>query len=832
MSALLAAFVLAVTQDSSVLSRGAEIPGLSGVYQGVEDTTLDPQSDGPLGGSAFLSAGTGRAILIRFGDLARVVGPSRTILSARIELTLAAGVRATLVSAGEMLQPWSEGPSQVVTFGRPPALSTTVWAATHRHRRTGPKPTEWQQPGALGTSDSRPIKSARFESVGDNRFALTGIETPLSDALNRPSANYGLVLRFSEPVEFYSSESRIGKPRLVLQYGPRADPGGTLAVISIRREGLPPVPKLTEPTTKVQDGLEIDTYSRSTGPAWPNLGSPIRFVATIKNFGTSPARASGEWAINERWGNAFQLGKSLAPGEAAEVAVAVPFERSAGDARLHPVSIRLDNAGGMAQPEMTAYMGAFELRINVAQALEKKWRELAKWSGKPIEASLAQSIQHLNEVVLSRSRFASIPNGCTARVNLASIRVVADPEWPKDVPKRLHADPGFDCDVWLGYETKVDSADFEANLVKEVLKSLGLIDLGASPSQFVFERVGQKPGVPLSPYAGILGGDTRYEGMIPSGIVLPFEPSANPILDAALPEPHGQLSLGQAAFLMAKMETRDRANTDAWARPPMLTMARCVDFSGQILKDVEVKAFAKVPGGWSAAPIFSAKTSANGNFRIPDRAAEPYKANPFGVIDPDGKNGAILFEIEQYGSKAYSWVTLETVLDAGLRNPGQMALIDLRFDTTDGILQASNLAAGKLTTDSSGLLPAKLLATTDEKLDDIVAIAADATAWLEIDLGRDRAVGELRVYGNEFWNEFDILVYGTGQTVNEAIRWSGERDFKWMWRNRSKPEDGGIRYVPYRAAGRLARYIRFVNRKPQSDAKVREIKAFSVVRPS
>jgi hypothetical protein len=90
--------------------------------------------------------------------------------------------------------------------------------------------------------------------------------------------------------------------------------------------------------------------------------------------------------------------------------------------------------------------------------------------------------------------------------------------------------------------------------------------------------------------------------------------------------------------------------------------------------------------------------------------------------------------------------------------------------------------------------------------------------WFEIDIGRDLPVGELQlvVKGDRhaFWRSFDILVYSTGQRVNEARLFAREED--WIhavdFHADVEPGDFSVRRVAYRARPQTVRYLRIVNR--------------------
>lgn len=109
-----------------------------------------------------------------------------------------------------------------------------------------------------------------------------------------------------------------------------------------------------------------------------------------------------------------------------------------------------------------------------------------------------------------------------------------------------------------------------------------------------------------------------------------------------------------------------------------------------------------------------------------------------------------------------------------------------------------------------------------------VSLGEKENDWIEIDLGRDRPIGEIRLVlkddFNAFWEKFDIYLYATGQTFKEAQLYT--KEFSWRnamaFRRDIDPEDFSIRSVAYRARPITMRYIRIVNRS-EGAGKLSEI---------
>jgi len=130
-------------------------------YFAVEDTFLD-QSNAVTnyGRDLMLSGGPGKAILIRFGDLERVVGYGVKVSNAKLRLPITLGVGAKLVSASRVLLPWNEGPGRRgldIAKGKVGApgekVETPRWSTTWGWRRAGVEGGRWEKGGAQGPAD-------------------------------------------------------------------------------------------------------------------------------------------------------------------------------------------------------------------------------------------------------------------------------------------------------------------------------------------------------------------------------------------------------------------------------------------------------------------------------------------------------------------------------------------------------------------------------------------------------------------------------------------------------------------------------------------------------
>lgn len=196
--------------------------------------------------------------------------------------------------------------------------------------------------------------------------------------------------------------------------------------------------------------------------------------------------------------------------------------------------------------------------------------------------------------------------------------------------------------------------------------------------------------------------------------------------------------------------------------------------------------------------------------QVPD-ALHPMKKNPFGALKSDGSNGTILIKALVNGEIEWAWLKSWQLTDAFHRGNVHAAMIDVRVNAPSGPLdRATNLAKGRLLADKGGSLPAKLAPLVDEDLETVGSIGAAPGDWVEIDLGRDRPIGEVQIFPNndEMPSKFDIQAYATGQSAPENEAWVKDLNFLWTKPNRQKP-DGSI---AYRGPTIRARFIRIVNR--------------------
>jgi hypothetical protein len=97
--------------------------------------------------------------------------------------------------------------------------------------------------------------------------------------------------------------------------------------------------------------------------------------------------------------------------------------------------------------------------------------------------------------------------------------------------------------------------------------------------------------------------------------------------------------------------------------------------------------------------------------------------------------------------------------------------------------------------------------------------------WIEIDLGRDRPIGEVQVLTKDggMPRQFDVQTYATGQQPPTVEAWVKDLDFRWSQSNRAD-KDG---FVRYRGPAVRSRFIRIVNRSGGAGT-IREIRVHAL----
>lgn len=831
------------------LSRGTELPGQALRYWSVEDTVLDPKDiDVQAGGSPFLPIGGGKTLLIRFGDLRRVLGPNKRIAKASILFTVTGGVVAPLSRAGELLVPWGEGPAMVLGYGAPAGSPGAAWSATWRFRRSGESPIAWQQPGASGVGDARPMPDVRSSVPDADHVRVEGLAEAVQRQYDRPYANFGFAFNFEGSVEFASSQNQSGRPVLELDVEDAAPaPGPDLAVVRITRS--PEYPIYSPPATvdrKLQGGVEVAIPGEPGNlkeKHWPDNGEEVAYSAVIRNVGDKPATGFMlRWIQRERVGSAVEFDRTVEPGRETTVTLRAPFRAVSGDHRVQPLGLLLEPKGEDADPSnngLTIHEGALSVGFRVPASLGDTIAKTHPLGARTVDEWCQAVVALWNDVIFPQSQFSVAPSGVLERLRLQQVEI-ADSAVPDFA--RFDA-PNLDLAIAVPSGARIDDPATLRRLLKAMGAQLGLADLGAMN---LISGVSPRPeigGKGIDRYSADLfpglmgGGDTRFDGFVPPMLIPPYEPLASPIFDA-LPLPATDLlSATDAAALNAAVGHRRGFSPAGLFNLPPTVILKVTDLSGLPVGEATVEGFPMANGSIRASePQFKVQTGAAGTVALPSLPSglpADWKGflatlptnSLFGRLDPNGRNGVLLLQIKKGETPSYAFLKAWQLADAYRRSPSPAMVFEVRVDVGADVDRSQNLAKNRIVSDSANTLPAKLLPLVDESEDGSVELGGGKDAWIEIDLGRDRAFGEVRLAGKgPFWERFTVMAYATGQTFQEAKVLAREANWTWTYANRSEAgKSDGVRTVSYRSAGLRARYIRIVRNEDGPAGSLAEV---------
>lgn len=513
--------------------------------------------------------------------------------------------------------------------------------------------------------------------------------------------------------------------------------------------------KVGGPVVPTGADLAVDSIVRT---------APDTITATIVNIGDAPSAAfSTVWSVDERVGSIRDGGKSLPPGGTTTVTLQ-DSGATQPDGRLHPITLTVTPETPDADPtNNAATFQASGQTLSVGLSPEFA----AAIGGRPA-SWLSNLASELNDSVFPYSRFSFAPEGTIARVNL--------------VPASAGAD------LAVGLRPGLSPREAAS---RQILIAMGAPDFA---SQNLELKTPDGRSLATDVFAGLSGyGDTRNESSLPGSLALPYAPFSSPIFDVNPLVPSGLLSSTDVAALNAKL-----AGTTPTV--PKTSLLRVQDLAGRPIAAQELGFFPVADGKVAEEAAFKVSSGTTGTVILPSQDAT-------GPLWADGRPTTYAIRAVRFG--VTDWTTLKKwqLLDAARRGTGA-AFFELRFNLPGSALDtAVNLAAGKLPNDLAGSLPIELQKATDGNPATALKLGGEKS-WVEIDLGKDRTLGEIRIApGASFWDKFDIVGYGTGQTAADGTLLAREID--WNWTNRLRSEGGA---VPYRGFIARVRYLRLVNR--------------------
>lgn len=718
-------------------------------YSATSDTFISSQTpEKNFGRDPLLSGGPGKTILIQFGDLERIL-KGRAIKSARLVLTRVLGETPVVTSVGSLLQPWGEGfGKRGVTFLSVPLETgalTPARSATWEHRFGGIGNRNWNRAGARGGLDRLEVP---VSAVNDGpNLILDGLGPSIQTALKSGGEHFGWAIELSTISDFASSEAPTGQPVLVIE-----------------TEDAP-----------VQGDVFVQSLESDHDPKteWPSPGTPTQFTAIVRSAETPSGNLVIEWRVND------QVVKTdshpgFEAGSQAEFTLSTPWPTPRPDPRANTVSVRVSGVQPDQNPinnQLSALFQSVTLPIIVDKAAHPAFELAAKKLGySGIEAYLQAGARLWNQTLLAHSRFSFAPTGVPAGLRITAIST-ADLSVMK-------LGPGVLILTALEIEL-VQGPQALRKLMVRFAQHHGL-------------QVKQGSIVP-DPFAGLMGsGDTRNDSDIPTELGLAREPWFDPFLtDLFLPSTD-LLSAADAAWLMARTTTKSPMATQVM---PTGVFFRILDPMGKSLSGLTLS----VSGGVGTPEKF---TLTAGTWRYPKSVQELFA----GEATPESV--AVLSVTNAAGETASAAITGAQLIEAKARSKSDLVVVPVRFPLPSfKVLRQNNLALNRLVISSASDLPIQVNKVVDGNFDTGLVLAP-GTHWVEIDLAKERILGEIVLSLDKPVHSFEIKTYDTGQRLNVAKLWFREIDMA-----RTTPfrieSDGPHQKWHYQGSGTFARFVRF-----------------------
>jgi hypothetical protein len=850
---LLPLFALALlTQNSPKtieLYRGAEIPGVAPRYWETEDTTLDSTgADINQGWQSELYGGEGKTMLIQFLGLNRAVGPNKRIVKASLVFSIASGTKISLMRIGRVAQGWNQGPVRNILEMNPDNAPTVGadGSATWRHRRLGGA--TWVHAGATGDSDTLTISEATSSEPDQDHFEVDNLGPSLEKMLESPLDNHGFMLQFKMPVSFYSAEASHARPRLILQVEDAPSAGAELEVTYIERtQKYDRYQSEGSFKTETQDGAAVpvmDHALNDVSKKWPSNGEEMTYIAHVKNVGGTVSEGfTGQAYADEKPLGTPQQGQVLQPGQEASFSFRAPYKSSPVDHRLSPLTFAVTANDGR-RSGLEIQQDALSLGVFVEKGFYDKAPGFERW--------LQSQISLLNNVYFPYSRFSFAKDGVVERLRIDHLEVVPnDTLKTGSLPLALH-DLSYDAAITFSGADAADLADVgkacDKPLLRRILRSLGVTDF--SPETFATDdtrlRVVAKEGVISRGledlYPGLTGsGDTRDDSPLPSTYSLPYQPMSDEGLAQVNLEPTDLLSATDVSAFNTDIGKRRGFSGDYLYDTPVASLLYVYDYNGypvpkakltfyQMVNSIfpaDSRSFTLNTGDDGYATLFKRDPLTGGDDDI--ATGHVLRSNPFGRIDYRGLNSAFMVRATTAAGSEWAPLKLWQLVDADHRGQ-KVGLLRLYFNLpSDPLDPSTDVAQGKVISASEGD-PSALGHLLDGSGATEISLPKANGSWIEIDLGRDRTIGEVQLVSKhgKFWKTFGLKTYETAQKPSDALAWSQELNWGWSFRNRPDDAGNGNISVAYRGTARRFRYLRIVNTGAATEAELSAIRLIPI----
>jgi len=535
----------------------------------------------------------------------------------------------------------------------------------------------------------------------------------------------------------------------------------------------------TEAVSATGSDLALETLSTDIdfSAGFPSNGTPVKWTAGLKNHGDTP---TGPVEVTfDLMGSPVSVSvPALAPNGSATAETTIAFERVA-DPRKRMITVIAKGTAPDFNPSNNSWCGP-EMSFPVTVSIHPSDKSKLESKG-GVGAWLSAGIGFLNETGLPQSRFSFVLDGCTTGVRVQ--RIVESEAAPR-----------------------IESFDLRTSS-RLILTSLGCPDL--STQQVV--RSASTGRASQDPYPGIMGGgDTRDETGLPTVLGVVAEPWLDPSFALVIPQPTGLLSATEIGFIQAKLANPLLSSK---AMIPDSAMIRVLSESNQLVRAIRIDLFASSESGqFSETPSLTIDAKA-GVAQVPQLKA---------LL---GDAPLLMVKISRDGESAVTFIKRWQLMDAFARGNTDSAMIALKVSLPDGpILRTSNIAKGRFVSDSANRPPALLASLTDEDNSTSVQISGEGATWIEIDLQKDRTIGEivLNSSGGNLPEKFRISTYQTGQRIDSARPWATEIAGRWMIANRGSGDE-----IAYHGPARLVRFIR-IDFLPGRAGQINDVKVFGL----
>ncbi|MDQ2987155.1 MAG: hypothetical protein M3R13_10640 [Armatimonadota bacterium] len=841
---LTALLTLALAQNAPItLYRGSDIAGSDTKYWSVEDTQIDKSDPVRSSGQGLvLFLGKDKRAFLRFGDLRRALGPNKRIVSAKLILTpayITSGGNLTLHRFGTS---WHESAGTGNIQPTTPAWSTS-WNFRHFGERRAA--IRWRDGGSEFLA-ATPSAQQQVEITSDS-VVLDGLAADVQSFYDKWYDNNGWALQFSGDGGFNSAEGRQSGPRLELvteNVASRA--GADLSVTYIER--TPEYKRYDNRGAYVPNGESGMGVLVKPGEAdtkkWPSDGEAVTYTAHIKNVGSEPASGfTFEWSETFALANSGDSAVALAPGQETTVALQTKFKNDQRDHRTMPVSIRIKPKGDdalAANDFLEIQANALNIGIYLDQAYYAEFSKQTNTVGShSFEDWIQWQFRIWNDVFLKHSRFSFAEDGGLERMRVGRITIVPTGSigevFPAGEPNLVYdGEWGFGDISGIGTNRTRADRDLLYGLSHRVgLIALETMSVPPSNAQGEGGRVrlqvnGRTPTRgSVDPYPGLMGGgDTRNELLIPAQIAVPNTPTRHVVYTSPLFLPTDLYSRTEIAALNANVGFRRGFYGEYLYSIPKINILRISDRNGNLLDKGTLRFYQMSSGEIrNEEPAFVLDFD-KGVARLPDRQmglASPFTTltghtlapNPFGPYDVSGANGVFLIRLDYAGQVEWTWLKAWQLFDMFARGNKSIATNELRFNVATKPIKEQDWAFKKTAIDSINSSGDNLAALLDGNPSTAYRAGDKVGDWVEIDIGRDRPIGEVRLLvdsGSAFWQSFDVMVYGTGQTFSQARTFAGEGNWPFAAAMQRDVEADGRVSVAYRSAPQTVRFIRFVNK--------------------